>query len=223
MLARERSGCLLLGRWHALAAAAAADSACCSARCDAEQVQLHYRATRKRPIQPSAAAVERSQAMRQGSFVRKGAALAAGARRAAEIWPAAPRCALLALRPPLPLPPPPAGRCQAFPPLKHPYACADPGTRPGLHGQTLVSSGHADLDRLLGGGLPLGSLLLLLEDGWSGHHATLLRYFLAEGAACGQVGGWVSACRCLVARGRRDGKRCSVRGWRQAVCCSILH
>ncbi|KAL4434654.1 hypothetical protein ABPG77_002777 [Micractinium sp. CCAP 211/92] len=63
---------------------------------------------------------------------------------------------------------------------------ADPGTRPGLYGQTLVSSGHPDLDRLLGGGLPLGSLQLLLEDGWSGHHATLLRYFLAEGAACGQ-------------------------------------
>jgi elongator complex protein 4 len=57
-----------------------------------------------------------------------------------------------------------------------------------LHGQTLLSSGHPDLDRLLGGGLPLGALLLLLEDGWSGHHATLLRYFLAEGAACGQVG-----------------------------------
>jgi elongator complex protein 4 len=63
----------------------------------------------------------------------------------------------------------------------------DPGTRPGLHGQTLISSGHPDLDRLLGGGVPLGSLLLLLEDGWSGHHATLIRYFLAEGAACGQV------------------------------------
>eukprot|EP00887_Chlorella_sp_A99_P003209 scaffold9.g3209.t1 len=62
----------------------------------------------------------------------------------------------------------------------------DPGTRPGLYGQTLVSSGHGDLDQLLGGGLPLGSLTLVLEDGWSGHHATLLRYFLAEGAACGQ-------------------------------------
>ena len=67
---------------------------------------------------------------------------------------------------------------------------ADPGTRPGLHGQTLVSSGHPDLDRLLGGGLPLGGLLLLLEgDAWgAGRHAdTLLRYFLAEGAACGLV------------------------------------
>ena len=50
-----------------------------------------------------------------------------------------------------------------------------------------MSSGHPDLDRLLGGGLPLGSLLLLLDDGWSGHAATLARYFLGEGAACGQV------------------------------------
>lgn len=64
---------------------------------------------------------------------------------------------------------------------------ADLGTRPGPYSQTLVSSGHAELDRLLGGGLPLGSLTLILEDGTSRHHATLLRYFLAEGAACGQV------------------------------------
>lgn len=60
----------------------------------------------------------------------------------------------------------------------------DPGTRPGLHGQTLISAGHADLDRILGGGLPLGTLTVLLEDnGPSQHHASLLRLFLAEGAA----------------------------------------
>ena len=66
-------------------------------------------------------------------------------------------------------------------------AGADLGTKPGLHGQTLVSSGHAELDKILGGGLPLGSLLLILEDGSSRHHASLLRYFLGEGVACGQV------------------------------------
>ena len=60
-----------------------------------------------------------------------------------------------------------------------------------MHGQTLLSSGHGDLDRLLGGGLPLGTLLLVLEDGWSTHHTTLLRYFLGEGEACGQVRGAV--------------------------------
>jgi hypothetical protein len=63
-----------------------------------------------------------------------------------------------------------------------------PGTRPGPHGLTLISTGHSELDKILGGGLPLGFLLLVLEDGTSGHHITLLKYFLAEGAACGQVG-----------------------------------
>ena len=85
--------------------------------------------------------------------------------------------------------PPPHAATPSCPPCyaRPAFPRADPGTRPGMHGQTLLSSGHADLDRLLGGGLPLGSLLLLLEDGWSGHHTTLLRYFRAEGAACGQV------------------------------------
>lgn len=64
---------------------------------------------------------------------------------------------------------------------------ADIGTRPGLHGQTIISTGLADLDQLLGGGLPLGTLTLILEDGWTQHHATILKYFLAEGAACGHV------------------------------------
>jgi PAXNEB protein len=41
---------------------------------------------------------------------------------------------------------------------------AEPGTLPGPFGQTLVSTGLADLDQLLGGGLPLGCLLLVIED-----------------------------------------------------------
>ena len=68
------------------------------------------------------------------------------------------------------------------------------GTRPGLLGQTLISTGHADLDRLLGGGLPLGCVLLVLEDAWTPHGTTLLKYFAAEGAAWGH--------RLLWARGR---------------------
>jgi elongator complex protein 4 len=40
-----------------------------------------------------------------------------------------------------------------------------PGTRPGLYGQTLVSTGMADMDDLLGGGLPLGTVLLLGSAG----------------------------------------------------------
>jgi hypothetical protein len=51
------------------------------------------------------------------------------------------------------------------PPPPHTPTHAEPGTRPGLHGQTLVSMGLVDMDKLLGGGLPLGSLLLVLEVG----------------------------------------------------------
>ena len=49
------------------------------------------------------------------------------------------------------------------------------GTKPGLHAHTLVSTGQADLDHLLGGGLPLGTVLVILEDAFSQHHNTLLK------------------------------------------------
>lgn len=52
---------------------------------------------------------------------------------------------------------------------------AGQGTKPGLHAHTLVSTGQADLDRLLGGGLPLGAVLVILEDAFSQHHNTLLK------------------------------------------------
>ena len=64
---------------------------------------------------------------------------------------------------------------------------ADVATRPGPHGQRVVSTGLDDLDRILGGGLPLGSICVIGEDGWTSHHSTLLRYFVSEGAYSGQV------------------------------------
>ena len=67
---------------------------------------------------------------------------------------------------------------------------AELGTRPGLSGQTLVSTGLADFDKLLGGGLPLGTVILLLEDIHTQNHSTLLKYFLAEGAANNQALYW---------------------------------
>lgn len=79
-------------------------------------------------------------------------------------------------------------RCQRKQPTAELSSVADAagaGTRAGLHGQTLVSTGHADLDRVLGGGLPLGTLLVVLEDAASPHADTLLRCFAAEGVACG--------------------------------------
>ncbi len=41
------------------------------------------------------------------------------------------------------------------------------GTRPGRHGRTLVSTGTADLDAALGGGLPLGCLVVVVEEEWA--------------------------------------------------------
>jgi elongator complex protein 4 len=73
-----------------------------------------------------------------------------------------------------------------------PAASADLGTRAGLHSQTLISTGLADLDRILGGGLPLGSILLLLSDPFTPHCATLLRYFVAEGVACSHSVHWAA-------------------------------
>lgn len=61
------------------------------------------------------------------------------------------------------------------------------GTRPGPHGIPVVSSGHADLDKLYGGGIPLGTLNLVSEDGWTSHHRYILQYFVSEGLAVGQV------------------------------------
>ncbi len=70
---------------------------------------------------------------------------------------------------------------------------ADLGTRAGLHSQTLISTGLADLDRILGGGLPLGTILVLLDDSYSLHGSTLLRYFAAEGVVCGHRVLWAGA------------------------------
>lgn len=57
---------------------------------------------------------------------------------------------------------------------------AGPGTKPGLRSQTLVSTGQAELDRILGGGVPLGSVLAIFEDAYTQHHQTLLKYASAQ-------------------------------------------
>ena len=76
-----------------------------------------------------------------------------------------------------------------------PRAPAPGSTRPGLYGQTLVSTGVSDVDNLLGGGLPLGSVMLVGHDGDGARNAgdatTLLRYFVAEGLASGHTALWM--------------------------------
>ncbi|KAF3686339.1 Elongator complex protein 4 [Channa argus] len=60
-----------------------------------------------------------------------------------------------------------------------------PGTRPSVqNGQLLVSTGVTSLDYLLGGGLAVGTLLLIEEDRYDSYSHMILKYFLAEGVVC---------------------------------------
>ncbi|XP_048644499.1 elongator complex protein 4 [Marmota marmota marmota] len=62
------------------------------------------------------------------------------------------------------------------------------GTRPSLrNGQLLVSTGLPALDQLLGGGLAVGTVLLIEEDKYDVYSSLLFKYFLAEGLINGHV------------------------------------
>ena len=66
------------------------------------------------------------------------------------------------------------------------------GTRPSpTGGPHLISSGCADLDKVLGGGLPLGTLTLFSQDGWTRHDEAFLKYVVSEAVAVGQSVGVV--------------------------------
>lgn len=60
-----------------------------------------------------------------------------------------------------------------------------PGVKPWLNGQYMVSSGLRQLDTILGGGIVLGTTLLLEEDVHSDHARTLLAYSMAEATSQG--------------------------------------
>jgi hypothetical protein len=53
-----------------------------------------------------------------------------------------------------------------------------PGTRSWLNGLQLTSMGLPMLDGIIGGGVPLGSIVLIKEDEQSSHYDTLLKYFI---------------------------------------------
>lgn len=55
------------------------------------------------------------------------------------------------------------------------------GAKLGPNGAPLVSTGFADLDKVLGGGIPVGGILMIMEDIEAPHHLLLLRYFMAQG------------------------------------------
>ncbi|KAM3215016.1 hypothetical protein ACQJBY_067147 [Aegilops geniculata] len=55
------------------------------------------------------------------------------------------------------------------------------GVKLGPNGAAFVSSGIPDLDRILGGGFLLGSVVMVMEDLDAPHHLLLLRAFMAQG------------------------------------------
>ncbi|XP_075817766.1 elongator complex protein 4 isoform X2 [Microtus pennsylvanicus] len=62
------------------------------------------------------------------------------------------------------------------------------GTRPSVrNGQLLVSTGLPALDQLLGGGLAVGTVLLIEEDKCNIYSPLLFKYFLAEGIVNGHT------------------------------------
>lgn len=62
------------------------------------------------------------------------------------------------------------------------------GTRPSVrNGQLLVSTGLPALDQLLGGGLAVGTVLLIEEDKYNTYSPLLFKYFLAEGIVNGHT------------------------------------
>ncbi|XP_075402061.1 elongator complex protein 4 isoform X2 [Tenrec ecaudatus] len=62
------------------------------------------------------------------------------------------------------------------------------GTRPSVrNGQLLVSTGLPALDQLLGGGLAVGTVLLIEEDRYDIYSPLLFKYFLAEGIMSGHA------------------------------------
>eukprot|EP01083_Nonionella_stella_P138171 420482_1 len=59
------------------------------------------------------------------------------------------------------------------------------GTRSWLNGLSLCSSGNKDLDSILGGGLSVGSILLVKEDRHTTYHQVIAKGFVAEGIGHG--------------------------------------
>ncbi|KAJ4720572.1 Elongator complex protein 4 [Melia azedarach] len=61
------------------------------------------------------------------------------------------------------------------------HSSQSPGVKYGPNGSTFVSTGIPDLDKILGGGFPLGSLVMVMEDAEAPHHMLLLRNFMSQG------------------------------------------
>ncbi|KAL3841951.1 hypothetical protein ACJMK2_020028 [Sinanodonta woodiana] len=63
-----------------------------------------------------------------------------------------------------------------------------PGTKPSLYNnQLLISTGIPSLDNVIGGGLAVGTVLLIEEDVFGGYGRLMLKYFCAEAVMTGQA------------------------------------
>lgn len=61
-----------------------------------------------------------------------------------------------------------------------------PGSRlSAYNGQLLISTGVPSLDDILGGGQPVGTIMLIKEDRATTYAQLLLKYFIAQGIASG--------------------------------------
>ena len=55
------------------------------------------------------------------------------------------------------------------------------GVKPYSNSQYAISSGSPSFDQVIGGGLPIGSLIILFEDSFSHYYAHFLKNYLGEG------------------------------------------
>jgi elongator complex protein 4 len=52
-----------------------------------------------------------------------------------------------------------------------------------LNLKVLTSTGIASLDEIIGGGIPIGTVLMLKQDRYTGYANLILKYFIAQGIA----------------------------------------
>ncbi|KAJ1731974.1 Elongator subunit elp4 [Coemansia biformis] len=92
-----------------------------------------------------------------------------------------------------------------------PQAKLPPATRLNPHsGQLLVSTGVPALDDVLGGGLPVGGILLVEEDRHTGYSGALLSCFASQAVAAGHR-------LCVVDADRKVDPRAQFPGWAGAT------
>ncbi|XP_024534080.1 elongator complex protein 4 isoform X2 [Selaginella moellendorffii] len=87
---------------------------------------------------------------------------------------------------PSPSPSPPPSPSSSSPSPSPPPPSRPAVTKAGPNATLLVSTGVADLDKLIGGGIGMGKLVVVMEDTHAPHHLVLLRYFMAQAVSHGQ-------------------------------------